>query len=426
MGASAPPPLRAQLTLPFGQQDEAPSGTTLDRRRMTLLLQSWTPETLARLFLLTPTDLAQVQRCRGTQNRLGFALQLVLLRALWFAVPSLDLVPDPIVRFVSLQLGVAPTELEAYGQRPQTRDDHAAQIRSYLEVHAYTAADGDRLLPFLIQRALHRDDPAVLLDEAEDWLRQQGILFPSVRTLQRLIGQARATAEDQVHATIVQQLSSAQITALDALLKQPHGKRGFVFAWLKEPPRTASSRAIQELLGKLQAVRAVGVDTVDLRTLNRTRVQHLARLGRSYFATALQRFGPDKRHALLVCTLQDLQEGITDDIVAMLDVLIGRLFAHAEEEMEATQVKHGKTINTSLHAMRQAAAVLSDRRIPDADVRQVAFTAVSEELLRQAVDDAARTLRPEDYNHLDFVAQHYPQLRTFLPAVLAAIPLSGI
>ena len=35
--------------------------------------------------------------------------------------------------------------------------------------------DDPRLTDYLLLRALQRDDPAVLLEEAEDWLREEGI-----------------------------------------------------------------------------------------------------------------------------------------------------------------------------------------------------------------------------------------------------------
>lgn len=61
---------------------------------------------------------------------------------------------------------VEPDVLAAYGERRlQTRDDHGKRIRRYLGVRAFVAADGEPLLDFLIERPMHRDDPAVLLGQ---------------------------------------------------------------------------------------------------------------------------------------------------------------------------------------------------------------------------------------------------------------------
>jgi hypothetical protein len=126
--------------------------------------------------------------------------------------------------------------------------------------------------------------------------------------------------------------------------------------------------------GEHHPPKAASVNTVDLTMLNRNRVRRLAALGRSYFNPALKRFGADKRHTILVCTLQDLEQRSTDDLLEMLDVLIGRLFKTAEEEMQADQAKHGRTINSSLVILREVATVVLDPQVPDLEVRLATFS----------------------------------------------------
>ena len=53
----------------------------------------------------------------------------------------------------------------------------------------------------------------MLIAEAGDWLRRARILFPAVSTLQRLVGQARADAEEQVQQVVMRQLQPVQIGA---------------------------------------------------------------------------------------------------------------------------------------------------------------------------------------------------------------------
>lgn len=184
--------------LPLFTTDDTESAATVEARRRRPLTQEWTPEALSRYFLLSGDDLAQVKQCRGSTNRLGFALHLVLLRFLHVSLPSFEGVPDAIVHFVSLQLDIAPGALATYPLRAQTRDDHLAQIRTYLGLRSYTAADAAELRTYLVQRAQHRDDSGILLAEAEDWLRRSRMLFPALGTLHRLVSEARALADDNL------------------------------------------------------------------------------------------------------------------------------------------------------------------------------------------------------------------------------------
>ncbi len=182
---------------------------TLDARRFRVLQQDWSSEDLARFFLLTPEDMREVRTCRGAANRLGFALNLLLLRLLDCPLPEVNQAPARIIQFVAMQLNVHPDVLAEYSsRRPQTRDEHLVQIRGYLKLRPYAHEEDDpRLTDYLLSRALQRDDPAVLLEEAEDWLREEGILFPAENALHKIIAQVRPQAEHQVFAAITHQLS---------------------------------------------------------------------------------------------------------------------------------------------------------------------------------------------------------------------------
>jgi hypothetical protein len=143
------------------------SSESLEPRRFQALVGEWTSEELGRFFWLTPDDLLQVRTCRGAANRLGFALNLLLLRLLHCPHPDVTLAPPRIVQFVAMQLNVHPDVLADYSvRRPQTRDEHLVQIRRYLKLRPYAHEQDDpRLAEYLLSRALQRDDPTVLLEE---------------------------------------------------------------------------------------------------------------------------------------------------------------------------------------------------------------------------------------------------------------------
>lgn len=419
------------MTEPFVQLPLPEPGADVDlpaaweARRLRPLLQTWTPEALSRVFFLSTEDRAQVQTCRGSHNRLGFGLQLVLMRFLHIVLPDLARVPEPVLHFISLQLDLNPAVLAAYGTRGQTRDAHSAQIRTYLGLRLFAADDGPPLQGYLVQRAMHRDDAGVLVAEAEAWLRRHHILFPAIGTLQRLVATARTLADAEVYAVIARQMTPARQAALDALLTRSQGRRGSTFAWLKAPAPHASVPAILELRDKRQAILATDVVGLDLTALNRNRVRQLAQLGQTYHAGALRRFDDAKRTAILVCLLHDLAQSVTDDLLAMLDVLIGRIFSQAAHERDMLFAQQGKAINANLHLFRRVAAVLLDPAVSDDLVRAQAFAQVPQAQLQQAYDQSAALIQPEDFNSFTFLVTRYPHLRSFLPAVLAAVPFTG-
>ena len=399
---------------------------TLDARRFRALRQDWTSEDLARFFLLTSEDMQEVRTCRGASNRFGFALNLLLLRLLYCPLPDVNLAPGRIILFVAMQLNVHPEVLAEYcTRRPQTRDEHLVQIRGYLKLRSYSHEDEPHLTEYLLARALQRDDPAVLLKEAEEWLREESILFPAESTIVKIIAQVRPQAESQVFAALTLQLTSTQAQALEELLHRDQGKRGSTFAWLKEPAVKASPASLKILITKLEVVRTLQLSTIDISRLNRNRVRLLAHLGAKYHRDSLLRFSQQKRAALLICYLQELQQELLDRLLISFDDLVVGIFRRTESTEKTHHVTHGKTQTRHIQAFRKVTKIVLDLDIPDEQVRPRIFKAVPQAQLQTLHDESGAQARPEDGHAFDLLDHHYSFLRSFLPDLLVAVTFTG-
>jgi hypothetical protein len=149
-------------------------------------------DVLDRFFVLGAADLVEVRRRHGATNRLGWALQLCALRMLGFCPDDVRAEPSEAVGFVARQLGVDPVALEAYGQRAQTRQDHARQVRSYLGFQLPGPADFEPVRAWLTEQALVSDRPIVLFRLACEKLYELGLVRPGVAAVeQQLVGVVR-------------------------------------------------------------------------------------------------------------------------------------------------------------------------------------------------------------------------------------------
>jgi uncharacterized protein DUF4158 len=99
------------------EKESIMSDDLLATRRFKALTDEWSSEELGRLFWPTPEDMLQVRTYRGAANRLGFALNLLLLRFLHCPLPDVTLTPARIVQFVAMQLNVHPDGLAEYSTR---------------------------------------------------------------------------------------------------------------------------------------------------------------------------------------------------------------------------------------------------------------------------------------------------------------------
>ena len=90
------------------------------------------PDALARHYTFTRSDQDLVAGRRGAANRLGFAVQLALLRHPGMGLAQMEEAIDALVGWLAAQLDIPPTAFADYADRPQTMTDHALHLASTL------------------------------------------------------------------------------------------------------------------------------------------------------------------------------------------------------------------------------------------------------------------------------------------------------
>ena len=126
------------------------------------------PETdgrgMVRHYTLFEADLEAVSVRRGAANRLGFALQLCLLRYLGRPLRAGEVVPRPIVEFVASQVGTDPDAFDDYAKkRDTTRREHVAEIFRVFGFRPFGAANYRELSRWLSPVAEDTDSGEALV-----------------------------------------------------------------------------------------------------------------------------------------------------------------------------------------------------------------------------------------------------------------------
>jgi TnpA family transposase len=106
-----------------------------DEERRLLLGVPRDPDSLARHYTLTRSDQELVSHRRGAANRLGFAVQLALLRHPGRALPNMDEPVDALVGWLAAHLELPVAAFTEYARRPQTMTDHARVLADTLDAH---------------------------------------------------------------------------------------------------------------------------------------------------------------------------------------------------------------------------------------------------------------------------------------------------
>lgn len=377
-------------------------------------------EALRRFFTLMPEDLALIATVRGDAHRLALALILVWARTERILVADPTTLPEPVIGFVSTQLGLTPEVLAGYQSWPTTRAADAATIREHLQLRTFGAEDAERLRLFLHAKVSHTGNTAALLDAAEDWLFREGLLRPSGETtIERLIYQSRAQAEEELFARMTAPLSPEQHSQLDRLCQTDQGDS--LLSVLAAPPRVASSQAIRDECHRLQQIRATLPPSLDWGPITPNRRRQWAATVRRHYAQALRRYPPAKRYTLLLAFLSVQAEETTDAIVEMLDTLVGRVFTRSDRDLQEVRVEQAKAISSSAQYFPVVAQVLLDPTIPPERVRDEIFRRVPREQISTLLEKSTALTQSQAKALFTVLDNRFPYVREFTPLVLETL-----
>ena len=90
------------------------------------------PDAVARQYTFTRSDEDRVAGRRGAANRLGFAVQLALLRHPGMGLAQMEEPIDALVEWLAARLRISASAFADYAGRPQTMTDHALMLAATL------------------------------------------------------------------------------------------------------------------------------------------------------------------------------------------------------------------------------------------------------------------------------------------------------
>ncbi len=261
---------------------------------------------LNRAWNLSEADLVEVHRCRGSDKRFSFALQLCMLRNCGrFLGDDFGGVPVRILNHVGRQLGLPPLLSVSPPARKKTDAEHEQQIREYLGYSLLSAEERQVLERQLEAKAREGARGETLLQAAEQHLRERQVVLPARSTIDRVIGRVTAQAEEDLLGRLQARLGATLCSRIEELLTVPDGEQRSMLARLKEYPPEPSPEVINDWLDRADLLEATGISKVDLAEIDPNTIDYLAQNVRVYDVADLKRFSPAKRQALVACFLVD-------------------------------------------------------------------------------------------------------------------------
>lgn len=371
-------------------------------------------------YTLSAEDVELVGRRYGPANRLGLAAQIALMRHPGFGLqPEIGL-PDVILQYLAAQLSVDPSSFSAYGQRAQTRTDHADLVARYLGIRPFRRGDLALALNLAAQAAEYTDRGEPIVRALMVGLKGERFILPSGDTLERAGLAGRARARKAAAAAIVEGLSSAELTRLDELVINNPDFGMTPLAWLRNFEEAPTAANINGLLERLRYVRGIGIHPVVGGAIPEFRFAQFVREGGVAPAFLLSDYSVNRRRATLTAAVIDLEARLADAAIQMFDRLIGGMFTRARRGRERRYQDSIQSVGQLMRLFGATITALDEAVQNGGDPLELIDEAVGWHRLvaAKAQVDALADLAGEDA--LVTATERYATLRRFSPAFLDA------
>ncbi|MCZ2047065.1 Tn3 family transposase [Enterococcus faecium] len=378
---------------------------------------------LGTYFTFSKRDLEIVNKRRREENRLGFAVQLAVLRYPGWPYTHIKSIPDSVIQYISKQIGVSPSSLDHYPQRENTLWDHLKEIRSEYDFVTFTLSEYRMTFKYLHQLALENGDAIHLLHECIDFLRKNKIILPAITTLERMVWEARAMAEKKLFNTVSKSLTNEQKEKLEGIITSQHPSESnkTILGWLKEPPGHPSPETFLKIIERLEYIRGMDLETVQISHLHRNRLLQLSRLGSRYEPYAFRDFQENKRYSILTIYLLQLTQELTDKVFEIHDRQILSLLSKGRKAQEEIQKQNGKKLNEKVIHFTNIGQALIKAREEKLDVFKVLESVIEWNTFVSSVEEAQELARPADYDYLDLLQKRFYSLRKYTPTLLRVL-----
>ena len=397
-------------------------GLLTPAQRAALLALPTDPRAVAEHYTLTPADRELIDARRTAANRLGFALQLCLLRQPGRAWVLGEPLPPALLRFVADQLGVLPADLEDYATRVETRSDHLAELLGLLGLEPFAQRHYRPLRDWLVGVARTSDHAVLLVDALLKELRTRRVLAPPIDRLERIAASARHRARRDAYAALTADLGDEQRAGLDALLERRREEDWrTAMGWLREPPGAATPANVLRRLDRLEALRSVSIPPEWGRRVHHNRLVQLAREGAATTVAHLRDLEATRRYATLVAVVIEGAATLTDQALDLHTRVIGSAFNKARrkhlEQFEAS----AKQVNEKVDLYARVGRAVLDAREAGGDVLEAVESVLDWAELERSVSEAEGLARPHGFDYLGGVGEHYGQVRRYAPRFLDAL-----
>ncbi|EGO9014440.1 Tn3 family transposase, partial [Enterococcus faecalis] len=371
-------------------------------------------------YTFSQYDLEIINRHRRDHNRLGFAVQLCVLRYPGWSLSYVEPIPDLVIQYIAKQINADPDSFSLYAKRDPTKHEHLEEIRQVFGYQNFSPSKYRKTAQFLMQHALQNGNSMYLLHTVQEQLRNQKIILPGITTIERLVWETRRRAEEKIFKSLMKPLSNWQKQKLETLIDPFVENRKTPLAWLRELPGQSSPDAFLKVIKRLEYIRDLKLPMIT-QEVHPNRLLQLSRIGARYEPHSFRRFKENKKYAILVAYLVTLSQDLIDQAIEIHDRQMMILQSKGRKTQEEMQRENGKAVNEKVIHFADIGAALIQARDEGLDPFSTIEKVMPWDKIITSVEEAKKLARPMDYDYLDLLGNRFTYLRKYTPALLKSL-----
>ncbi len=393
--------------------------------RESLMALPETKDELIRHYTFNEADLSFINQHRGSENRLGLAVQLCYLRFPGIIL-GVDQTPFPALQKLAAdQLGVSVDNWSDYGRREQTRREHLVELQRWLRLSPFGIAEFRRFVYQLAELAQQSDRGIVLAEALVEMLRQQRIILPAIDVIERVCSEALTLGTRRVYDALTAALTDHHRGGFDEFLAIREGTNGSGLTWLRQPPGPSKPKHMLAHLERLKTIRELSLPDGLESAIHQNRLLKLAREGGQMTAQHLRDLDPARRYATLVAVILETRATLIDEIIDLHDRFIGKLFNKAKRNHADRFQESGKEVNVKVRLYSRIGRALLDARESGDDPFAAIEAIIPWEAFSESIVEAEKLAQPEDFDYLALIADSFNQLRRYTPTLLKSLNMKA-
>lgn len=385
--------------------------------------REWAPEELVSGWTLVENDWQLVERKRGA-SRLAFALLLKFFELEGRFPRHVGELPRQAITYLAEQVRVDTALLSTYDWSGRTIEYHRAQIRAALDFRECSREDEARLQRWLAEEVC----PIELADERQREAliarcRGERIEPPATGQIARLVGGARAAADQRFCDATLEGLPAAAIDRLEELIRGTDKADDDGLGLLAELKADPGALGLETLLAeteKLVRVRALGLPATLFSGVSEKLISAWRSRAAAQYPSDLRTMARPARLTLLAVLCSVRAAEITDGLVDVLIHLIHRINARAERRVEGEMTADLRRVQGKEGILFRVAEAAIEH--PDETVRTVVYPVVGEATLRDLLREArANEVSFQQRVRTVLRSSYSTYYRRMLPTLLASL-----